>query len=156
MGFSYIESEDTETATAEALRALRLPFGEYVAPVAGNGTPAVPATTSLGQCHPVDVNLYPYLAFGGAPPVTYSVSLVAEGEDAVAYETGHGFMIDVDDGMTMLSGRQNLPSGDYIWTLNADDAASQHDERSWRLRVLDELYRAPSGANNTERHESVR
>jgi hypothetical protein len=70
-----------------------------------------------------------------------------EGEDAVAYETGHGFMIDVDDGMTMLSGRQNVPSGDYIWTLNADDAASQHDERSWRLRVTDEDYRAPAGAN---------
>jgi hypothetical protein len=149
MGFSYIESEDTVANTAAALRALRLPFGTYVDPVAGNGTPAVPATTSLGQCNAVDVNLYPYLAFGGAPPVTYSVSLTqGEGEDAVAYETGHGFMIDVDDGMTMLSGRQNVPSGDYIWTLNADDAASQHDERSWRLRVTDEDYRAPAGASN--------
>jgi hypothetical protein len=116
---------------------------------------------ALGQCVLLDgdgategvqdKDLYQYLAFGGTAPVYYDVSVmeIAE-EDAMTYEVGHGFSIKMDDDGTSLSGRPNLPTGDYTWTLNASDSDSQEAARTWNFRVMDVAdYDSPTGANNT-------
>ena len=117
------------------------------------GTPVVNASRMHDQCVPIDTtDLYDWMAFGGTDPVTYDVSVTrvgAEDEDAIVDD--NGFDIEMDDGIASLSGRPNLASGDYIWTLNARDAGTQHDFRSWNFRVDDTAYseRVPDGAHTS-------
>jgi hypothetical protein len=109
--------------------------------------------SDTGTAGAQDIDMYQYLAFGGTAPVYYDVSVmeIAE-EDAMTYyhEVDHGFSIKMDDDGTSLSGRPNLPTGDYTWTLTAADSDSQEATRTWNFRVMDVAdYDSPTGANNT-------
>jgi hypothetical protein len=152
MGFSYAAFDEDEAETSEAQnipsRALRIPFlGIY------NYEPGPPVMTPSrmhGQCVPITTtDLYDWMAFGGTDPVTYDVSVTrvgAEDEDAIVDD--NGFDIEMDDGIASLSGRPNLAKGDYTWTLNARDAGTQHEFRSWNFRVDGTAYVGPTGASN--------
>ena len=154
MGFSYAVFNEMNEATNEAeaatipTRALRLPIGVFDRYEAG--PPVVNASRIQGQCVPLTTtDLYNFMAFGGTDPVTYDVSVTrvgAEDEDAIVDD--NGFDIEMDDGIASLSGRPNLASGDYMWTLNARDAGTQHEFRSWNFRVDDTAYAGPTGASS--------
>ena len=136
LGFSYAPFEgDPDEAP---IRGLPSPVGDYVAENGG-----VPAHTAQAQCTMLtpDVDLYQWMAFGGTEP-THEVTMTQE-VDEETVDVVHGFMIEPDDeGMLMLlSGQPDLAAGDYMWTLNANDSASdQHKSRSWKLKVTQEEY----------------
>ena len=111
----------------------------------------VPATRGQMQCMAVDsdtnmagaqkVDLYQYMAFGGATP-SYDVTMTQEGEDDTVMDVAHQFMITMNDmDVAELSGQPNTKAGIYNWMLNAHDMASEQDvSRSWKLRVVQEDY----------------
>ena len=108
--------------------------------------------SDTGTAGAQDIDMYQYLAFGGTAPVTYDVSVMEiADEDAMTYETGHGFDIEMNDGDVMLSGRPNLLGGDYVWMLNASDASDQEDAyRKWNLRVSATGYIEPVGTSDND------
>ena len=88
-----------------------------------------------------NVDLYPYMAFGGDSP-TYDVTMTMEGEDDMVMDVAHQFVITMNDkGIAELSGQPNTAAGIHNWILNARDSTSdQHEFRSWMLRVVQEMY----------------
>jgi hypothetical protein len=91
---------------------------------------------------------------GGSSP-KHSISVTGTGDDAVTMEMGHGFGLTTDmEGIDWLSGRPNLKTGDYMWTLNVMDDAAQpsHESVSWKFRVEPDAYVAPqiSGTANAD------
>ena len=86
------------------------------------------------------VDLYQYMAFGGATP-SYDVTMTQEGEDDTVMDVAHQFMITMNMDVAELSGQPNTKAGIYNWMLNAHDMASEQDVfRSWKLRVVQEDY----------------
>jgi hypothetical protein len=144
MGFSYAVQDLVDDTDNPNHRSLDLPFGDDV-------DTTEPATRGQMQCMAVDgdttmtgaqnVDLYPYMAFGGDSP-TYDVTMTMEGEDDTVMDVAHQFMITMNDkDIAELSGQPNTAAGIHNWILNARDSASdQHKVRSWKLRVVQEPY----------------
>ena len=94
-----------------------------------------------------NVDLYPYMAFGGDSP-TYDVTTTMEGEDDMAMDVAGSVH---DQPCTIwyiaaLSGQPNTSAGSHNWILNARYSTSdQHVIRSWKLQVVQETYTAPGG-----------
>ena len=145
MGFSYAVQDLVDESVDPNHRSLDLPFGD-------DADTTEPATRGQMQCMAVDsdttadaagaqnVDLYPYMAFGGDSP-TYDVTMTMEGEDDTVMDVAHQFVITMNKGIAELSGQPNTAAGIHNWILNARDSTSdQHVYRSWMLRVVQEPY----------------
>ena len=142
MGFSYaVQNLPDETATPNH-RSLDLPFGDDTADPEMRGQMQCVAVDGNGETEGMpNVDLYPYMAFGGDSP-TYDVTMTIAGEDDAVTDVAHQFMITMNDmGIAELSGQPNTAAGIHNWILNARDSTSdQHVSRSWMLQVVQELY----------------
>ena len=103
-----------------------------------------------------NVDLYPYMAFGGDSP-TYDVTMTMEGEDDMVMDVAHQFMITMNDmDIAELSGQPNTAAGIHNWILNARDSTSdQHVSRSWMLQVVQETYTAPNDPHTLNEAEPM-
>ena len=182
MGFSYVPYNDPDAAadiTPAAdvpHRAQVHPFATFVGVVDADEETTFDDTKSsrfARQCVPVERDLYGYEAFGGTGTVTHTVSVsYGMGDDMMTVygsrpgddppvmgmggpgNMGNGFELMTSDVPSeMLSGRPNLASGDYMWTLHAGDSVGQMVSRSWKFRVTDMAYVAPDGNDTPDDSE---
>ena len=154
MGFSYAVqnlAEENRATEAPKHRSLDLPFGD-------NGVANDEEMRGQMQCMAVDssvmagaqnVDLYPYMAFGGDSP-TYDVTMTMEGEDDMVMDVAHQFRITMNDmDIAELSGQPNTAAGSHNWIINARDSTSdQHVSRSWMLQVVQQTYSDRDGRNS--------
>ena len=145
MGFSYAVqnlAEENRATESPKHRSLDLPFGDNAADPEMRGQMQCMAVDGDGDMEGVqNVDMYPYMAFGGDSP-TYDVTMTMEGEDDMVMDVAHQFMITMNDmDIAELSGQPNTAAGSHNWILNARDSTSdQHVSRSWMLQVVQELY----------------